>query len=105
MYLVAFIIRLEELILFRDVNVFSALISVIVAIPIFWLFGLYRTIIRFAGLSIIYTVLMSIILYGLIYFLVIGVYGIEGVPRIIGIIQPMILFLLSLAQGYLLDIY
>ncbi len=89
---IAFIIRLEELILLKDFNILSALISVIVAIPLFWLFGLYRTIIRFAGLSIIYTVLMSILLYGLIYFLVIGVYGIEGVPRMIGIIQPMILF-------------
>ena len=48
---IAFIIRLEELILFKDFNIFSALISVIIAVPIFWLFGLYRLLIRFAGLS------------------------------------------------------
>ena len=88
----AFIIRLEEIILFKDFNFYSAFISIIIAIPIFWLFGLYRTIMRFAGLSIIFTVLMSILLYGLLYFLIIGVYGIQGVPRTIGVLQPMLLF-------------
>ena len=88
----AFIIRLEEVILFKDFNFYSAFISIMIAIPIFWLFGSYRTIIRFAGLSIIFTVLMSVLLYGLLYFLVIGVYGIQGVPRTIGVLQPMLLF-------------
>lgn len=103
----AFVIRLEEVILFRDFNYFSVLISIIVAIPIFWLFGLYRTIFRFAGLSIIFTVFSSIFLYGFIYFLIVGVYGIKGVPRSIGILQPMLLFfaIMSLRLGvkYLLN--
>jgi FlaA1/EpsC-like NDP-sugar epimerase len=88
----AFIIRLEEIILFKDFNFYSAFISIMIAIPIFWLFGSYRTIFRFAGLSIIFNVLMSILLYGLLYFLVIGVYGIEGVPRTVAVLQPMLLF-------------
>ena len=97
----AFILRLEELILFKDLNFYPALISVIIAIPIFWLFGLYRTIFRYTGLSIIFTIMMSTFTYGMLYFLVIGVYGIEGVPkpygiqgvpRSIGVLQPMILF-------------
>ncbi len=88
----AFIIKLEEVILFKDFNFYSALISIMMAIPIFWLFGLYRTIFRFAGLSIIFTVLASTFVYGLLYFLVIGVYGIQGVPRTIGVLQPMLMF-------------
>ena len=103
----AFVIRLEELILFRDFNYFSVLISIIVAIPIFWLFGLYRTIFRFAGLSMVFTVFSSIFLYGFIYFLIVGVYGIKGVPRSIGILQPMLLFfaimILRLGVKYLLN--
>ena len=103
----AFVIRLEEVILFRDFNYFSVLISIIVAIPIFWLFGLYRTIFRFAGLSMVFTVFSSIFLYGFIYFLIVGVYGIKGVPRSIGILQPMLLFfsIMSLRLGvkYLLN--
>ncbi len=88
----AFFLRLEEFILLKDFNFYPALISVIMAIPIFWLFGLYRTILRFTGLSIIFTILVSTFVYGLLYFLVIGVYGIQGVPRSVGILQPMLLF-------------
>tara|TARA_B100001093_G_C26858475_1_gene1028647 strand:- start:1473 stop:3455 length:1983 start_codon:yes stop_codon:yes gene_type:complete len=88
----AFTLRLEELILFKDFNFYPALISVIIAIPIFWLFGLYRTIFRYTGLSIIFTILASTFVYGLLYLLIIGVYSIQGVPRSIGILQPMLLF-------------
>jgi len=103
----AFVIRLEEVILFRDFNYFSVLISIIIALPIFWLFGLYRTIFRYAGLSMVFTVFSSVFLYGFIYFLIVGVYGIKGVPRSIGIIQPMLLFFaimsLRLVVKYLLN--
>ena len=88
----AFFLRLEEFILFKDFNFSIAIISAIIAIPIFWLFGLYRTIFRYTGLSIIFTILASVSVYGLFYFLIIGIYGIEGVPRSIGILQPMLLF-------------
>ena len=88
----AFFIRLEEFILFKDFNFYPALISVIFAIPIFWLFGIYRTFFRYTSVSIIFNILFSSIVYGLLYFLAIGVYGIQGVPRSIGVIQPMLLF-------------
>ncbi len=95
----AFVLRLDELILLKDFNFFSAVISVLIAIPIFWIFGLYRTIYRYTGLSIIFTIFASTFVYGLLYFLVIGVYGIQGVPKIgndvprsIGVLQPMLLF-------------
>ena len=95
----AFILRLEELILFKDFNFYPALISIFIAIPIFWLFGLYRTIFRYTSLSIILNIFTSTFVYGLLYFLVIGVYGISSyteyyaiIPRSIGILQPMLLF-------------
>ena len=97
----AFAIRLDEFILFKDFNFYPALISAIIAIPIFWLFGLYRTVFRYTGTSIIFTIMTSTLVYGMLYFLVIGAYGIEGVhkphgiqgvPRSIGVIQPIILF-------------
>ena len=88
----AFTLRLEELILFKNLNLSSALLSAIIAIPIFWLFGLYRTIFRYTSTSIIFTILSSSAVYGLLYFLIIGVYGITGVPRSVGVLQPMLLF-------------
>ncbi len=102
----AFAIRLEEFILPKDFNFYPAFISIIIAIPIFWLFGLYRTIFRYFGLTIIFTVLVATVIYGLLYFLVIGVYTIQGVPRSIGILQPILLFLsiigLRLVAKYIL---
>ena len=101
----AFVLRLEELILFKDFNFYPALISVFMALPIFWLFGLYRTIFRYTSLSIILNILISTFLYGLLYFLVIGVYGVSSytsyftiVPRSIGILQPMLLFFAILSS-------
>ena len=88
----SFIIIIEDLILLKDLNLYSAIISIIIAIPIFWLFGLYRTIFRYTSLSIIITILGSMFVYGLLYFLVIGAYSIQGVPRSIGVLQPMLLF-------------
>ena len=87
----AFALRLEELILFKDFNFYPALISILIAVPVFWLFGLYRTIFRYTSLSIIFTILASTFFYGFLYFLVIGVYSIQGVPRAVGVLQPMLL--------------
>ena len=68
----AFVLRLEELILFSEFNFYPAIISVLIAIPIFWLFGLYRTIFRYQATSIILTILFSTFVYGFIYFLAVG---------------------------------
>jgi FlaA1/EpsC-like NDP-sugar epimerase len=88
----AFYLRLEQFIKINDINILAVLISIIIAIPIFWFNGLYRTIFRFGDSSIIFTVAIAIFVYGLIYFSVIGIFGIQGIPRSIGIIQPLLLF-------------
>ena len=49
----AFSLRFEELILLNNFNIYTALLSVILALPIFWIFGLYKTIFRYTNLSII----------------------------------------------------
>ena len=88
----AYALRLEEFILLKDLNLFSILISLILVLPIFWWFGLYRTIFRYTSLSIFFTILAATSFYGLIYFFIIGIYSIQEVPRSIGVLQPMILF-------------
>ena len=88
----AFYLRLEEFIKINDITILAVLISIILAIPIFWLSDLYKTVFRFTGSSIIITVSVAIFSYGLLFFSVIGIYGIQGIPRSIGIIQPALLF-------------
>ena len=89
----AFYLRLEQFIKISDVTNLAVLISILLAIPIFWLMGLYKTIFRFAGSSIIFTVLIATLAYSLLYFAIISIYVIQGIPRSIGIIQPILLFL------------
>ena len=89
----AFYLRFEQFIKINDVTIVAVLISIIIAIPIFWLHGLYRAILRFGGISIVFTVSVAVLVYGIIYFSIIGIFGIQGIPRSIGIIQPLLLFL------------
>ena len=88
----AFYLRLDQFVSIQSVSLTAALVSVVLALPVFWLFGLYRTIFRYSGLSIMLSVSIALLIYGLLYFLVFGVYGVAGIPRSIGVIQPMLLF-------------
>jgi FlaA1/EpsC-like NDP-sugar epimerase len=89
----AFYLRLEQFVKINDVTTLAVLISISLAIPIFWLADLYKAIYRFAGSSVILTVAVATFAYSLLYFAVIGIYGIQGIPRSIGILQPVLLFL------------
>jgi FlaA1/EpsC-like NDP-sugar epimerase len=94
----AFYLRLEQFVKFNDVTSLAFQFSVLIAIPIFWLTGLYKTVFRFQSFSLIFTVCVAIFFYTIFYFAVIGIYGIQGIPRAIGIIQPILLFLLILTS-------
>jgi len=88
----AFYLRLDEFIPIQGVALVAAMLSPVLALPVFWLFGLYKTIFRYSGLSIMFSVSIALLVYGLLYFLFFGVYGVAGIPRSIGILQPMLLF-------------
>tara|TARA_B100000575_G_C23125234_1_gene651844 strand:- start:525 stop:2465 length:1941 start_codon:yes stop_codon:yes gene_type:complete len=88
----AFYLRLEKFISINELNLIAVLLSIFLAVPIFWILGLYREIFRYTGLSIFFSISIAILIYALIYFSVIGIYVIEGIPRSIGIIQPLLLF-------------
>ena len=88
----AFYLRLEKFIPINDLNFIAVSLSIFLAVPIFWILGLYREIFRYTGLSIFFSISIAILIYALIYFSVISIYVIEGIPRSIGIIQPLLLF-------------
>ena len=75
----AFYLRLEEFIKIDDLAILALLISIILAIPVFWLLGLYSAMFRFVGPTLASTVAIAILIYGLLYFAVITIYGIQGI--------------------------
>ena len=90
--ILAYYLRLDQLVPLKGPALIAAAISVIIALPVFWFTGSYRTIFRYSGLSIVFSAMLSIFVYGLIYASIFTLYGIRNIPRSIGILQPMILF-------------
>ena len=90
----ALYLRLDQFFALNEINSLVIYISIIIAIPIFWLSGLYKTIIRYSDKSLIAPVSFALLIYGLMYMSIVTIYTISGVPRSIGIIQPLILFFL-----------
>ena len=66
--------------------------SILIAIPIFVLFGFYRTVFRFVGRASFVQIGGALAVYSAVYIAIFSVIGIAGVPRTVGIIQPIMLF-------------
>lgn len=67
--------------------------SLLLALPLFITSGLYRAIFRYAGWQASLAVLRAMSIYTVLYATVFLAIGVPGVPRTIGLIQPMLLFL------------
>jgi len=68
--------------------------SILLALPLFIRFGLYRAIFRYSGLPALMAVASATFFYGVGFFAVFTVWGVDGIPRTVGIIQPILLFLM-----------
>ena len=71
----------------------AVLASVLIALPLFIVHGFYRVIFRYSGTAAMHMVLRAFAIYALLYMAVVTAIGLPGVPRSIGIIQPMLLLL------------
>ena len=78
-----------------------AVISAAMALPIFILAGLYRQIFRESGIHSILEIGRATIVYGFIFAILVGSGVIMGIPRTVGVIQPILLFLLVSASRVL----
>jgi FlaA1/EpsC-like NDP-sugar epimerase len=63
------------------------------ALPVFWAFGFYRAIFRYLGFDALVTVARACTVYGLFYAGVFTFLEVFEVPRTLGIIQPILLFI------------
>jgi FlaA1/EpsC-like NDP-sugar epimerase len=112
----AYYLRLGELISFAGSSEWSTgapwagISSVGIALPIFIVSGLYRAIFRYSGWPALLAVARAVGIYGLLYASIFTAIGVPGVPRTIGIIQPILLLLFvgasrALARVWLGDQY
>ena len=68
--------------------------SLFLAIPVFVLSGLYRALFRYSGLPVLISIARAVLIYGILYSAIFTFIGVQGVPRTIGLIQPLLLLLL-----------
>ena len=89
----SYYLRLGDLIPLSERGLEALAYSLIISFPIFIIFGLYKNIFRYSGLDSLFNVSKALSLYGVIYGTRLSILGISGIPRTIGLIQPLLLLL------------
>jgi FlaA1/EpsC-like NDP-sugar epimerase len=71
-------------------------LAILLSLPILTRFGLYRAVFRYAGMSAMATIAKAIALYGAIFFAILVWLALPGIPRTLGLLQPLLfLFLVA----------
>ena len=91
---VAFTLRLDTLHWPTGSQWWVYALAPVLAVPVFVRFGLYRAIFRYTGLSALLTIAQAVGLFGALLFAILVWQRWPGVPRSIGILQPLVLLLL-----------
>ena len=90
----AFFLRLGEVSGYTDGVRIATAVAIVLALPIFYLVGLYSTIVRYANSDTLVRIGQGCFVFGVAYSSIFAVMGVPGVPRTIGLIEPLLLLLL-----------
>lgn len=94
----AFSLRLDTLHWPQNREWLIYLIGPLLAIPVFWRFGLYRAIFRHTGMAALSTTATAVAVYSVLLSLLLFTTRWPVVPRSVGVLQPLIFLLLVLAS-------
>jgi FlaA1/EpsC-like NDP-sugar epimerase len=97
---VSLTLRQEKILPLTELPLLPLFVSVALALPLFIHFGLYRAIFRHAGLNTFGPMARAMALYTLVYAAVFALVQMPGVPRSIGVSQPLLLFLFVSLSRY-----
>ena len=90
----AFYLRIDQVNLPQHEQVYVYLLAPLLAVPIFINFGLYRAIFRYTGMAAMLTTAKAVGMYAILFFAALLFFKWEGVPRSVGLIQPLLFLLL-----------
>lgn len=91
----AFYLRIEQLGWPQQEQAYAYGAALLLFVPVFVRMGLYRAIFRYAGMPAVIATAFAVAIYGVIYFLLLFGTRWDGVPRSIGLIQPILFLLLA----------
>ena len=91
---IAYSLRIGQWILWDQAIAKLAIAAILLAGPIFFFTGVYHTIFRYVGIGMLRTLARALTYYGTAMALVFTIWGVAGVPRTTGIMQPIIYFIL-----------
>ena len=90
---IALCLRLDGWVILKG-NLWLAIgLSLMIALPVFISFGLYRAIFRYAGIAAFTTIAKAVFVYGVLYAVSLAILAIPEVPRSLGLLHPPLLLL------------
>lgn len=91
----AFYLRVEQLGWPQQEQAYVYVAALLLFVPIFVRIGLYRAIFRYAGMPAVVATALAVTIYGIVFFALLLWLRWDGVPRSIGLIQPILFLLLA----------
>jgi FlaA1/EpsC-like NDP-sugar epimerase len=89
----AFYLRVGEFVSLSGSGWPAAIAAPLLALPIFAVCGLYRTVFRYVGPEALGSIAQAVSVYGILYAAIFTAFGVTGVPRTVGMIQPALLLI------------
>jgi FlaA1/EpsC-like NDP-sugar epimerase len=90
----AFYLRIDQVSLPQYQEVYVYLLAPALAVPTFIKFGLYRAIFRYTGMAAMFATAKAVGIYAILFFFALVFFKWDGVPRSVGLIQPLLFLLL-----------